>query len=341
MSVDKLSKLLRQRILANNKAKEDADLLTNKAAKDIKWDPPRSNESEAVLIDSEDLGSFEEDLLKLRNMRFDTDITSRIDANGRIILGADDLTNNMRTLRNTLDKHKSELKSAGNTAELKMIRNNIAKLQRIINDSRKKTERILQNTANGPGLNEILDNLGGDAGSSFDAIKNNLINILKKSKSQTKAKPIISTSVVGEVSFGAASTIASLQKSIKHLKGETTNGRLRDKSGKFYSLVGLTQLLDSRLEEVIKRNMGTGKAKNVLNYQSGRFARTVSINRITLSKSGYATIFYDWMKYPYETFSPGFAQGNIRTRDPKLLIAKSIREIASTVVSNKFRSVST
>ena len=71
---DKLSKLLRQRILANNKTKESSDLLTNKATDDIKWNAPNSNDTSAVLLDPSDVDNFELDLVRLRALRFDTDI---------------------------------------------------------------------------------------------------------------------------------------------------------------------------------------------------------------------------------------------------------------------------
>ena len=51
------------------------------------------------------------------------------------------------------------------------------------------------------------------------------------------------------------------------------------------------------------------------------------------------TAFYTYMKYPYATFSDGGAQQSPKSRDPKLLIAKSIREIAGTSVANRMRAV--
>jgi hypothetical protein len=58
------------------------------------------------------------------------------------------------------------------------------------------------------------------------------------------------------------------------------------------------------------------------------------------SREGMITAFYSYMKNPYQTFEPGYAQGSPKTRDPKLLIAKSIREIAATKVGNRLRAVS-
>jgi hypothetical protein len=45
------------------------------------------------------------------------------------------------------------------------------------------------------------------------------------------------------------------------------------------------------------------------------------------------------MKNPYATFSEGGKQQNPKSRDPKLLIAKSIREIAQQQVGNRLRAV--
>jgi hypothetical protein len=51
------------------------------------------------------------------------------------------------------------------------------------------------------------------------------------------------------------------------------------------------------------------------------------------------TAFYSYMRNPYATFSAGGRQETPKTRDPKLLIAKSIREIAAQAVTNRLRAV--
>jgi hypothetical protein len=105
------------------------------------------------------------------------------------------------------------------------------------------------------------------------------------------------------------------------------------------SLLSLTNLLNSKLHDQIRRNMGTGNSRNTLNYRTGRFANSVRVERITQSREGMITAFYSYMKYPYATFSDGGIQQVPRSRDPKLLISKSIREIAQTMVTNKLRAV--
>ena len=54
--------------------------------------------------------------------------------------------------------------------------------------------------------------------------------------------------------------------------------------------------------------MGTGSSKNVLNYRSGRFAHSATIDHLTNQKQGMISVFYNYMKYPYATFSEGGRQ---------------------------------
>lgn len=105
------------------------------------------------------------------------------------------------------------------------------------------------------------------------------------------------------------------------------------------SPIDLTTLINSRLRDTIKSNMGTGDSKNVLNYRTGRFADSVVVERTSTSRQGMITAFYSYMRNPYAVFSSGGYQQFPRSRDPKLLIARSIREIAQSIVSNQIRSV--
>ena len=106
------------------------------------------------------------------------------------------------------------------------------------------------------------------------------------------------------------------------------------------NLFSLQNLINSQLQDVISANMGNGSSRNVLNYRTGRFASTVQVERLTTSRNGFITAFYSYMKNPYATFSAGGAQAIPATRDPKLLISRSIREIAQELVSSQLRAVS-
>jgi len=104
-------------------------------------------------------------------------------------------------------------------------------------------------------------------------------------------------------------------------------------------LVGLQQIINSQLQDVISANMGNGTSRNVLNYRTGRLAGSSRVESMSKSRQGMITAFYTYMKNPYATFSDGGKQSLPKSRDPKLLISTSIREIAQQIVSNKLRAV--
>lgn len=130
-------------------------------------------------------------------------------------------------------------------------------------------------------------------------------------------------------------TAVSRQKST--LKINTSSSTKSVKSTP--NILDLQNLLNSSLHDQIKKNMGTGNRRDVLNYRTGRFADSVKVERISQSRQGMITAFYSYMKNPYATFSQGGRQQLPRTRDPKTLISKSIREIAQTMVTNQLRAV--
>lgn len=105
------------------------------------------------------------------------------------------------------------------------------------------------------------------------------------------------------------------------------------------SLVSLQNLINTHLQDVISANMGNGDRKDVLNYRTGRLAGSAKVERMSQSRAGMITAFYSYMQNPYATFSDGGAQQNPKSRDPKLLIATAIREIAATKVANRMRAV--
>ncbi len=105
------------------------------------------------------------------------------------------------------------------------------------------------------------------------------------------------------------------------------------------NLVELQRILDMHIKDVVASNMGTGYRSDILNYRTGRFSHSVHIDHLTMSREGMISVFYDYMRYPYQTFEPGFKQGWPPSRNPKTLISKSIKEIAGEIVHNRLRAV--
>jgi hypothetical protein len=106
------------------------------------------------------------------------------------------------------------------------------------------------------------------------------------------------------------------------------------------NIANLRDLINSQLQDVISANMGDGRSKNVLNYKTGRLASSARVESLSVSRQGMITAFYSYMKNPYATFSDGGKQSIPKSRDPKLLISRSIREIAKQAAIDKMRAVS-
>lgn len=198
-------------------------------------------------------------------------------------------------------------------------------------------------------LKEFINSPGSP--SIIQGIEKNIINILKNGKVLKEVKTAVS---IKKIKTKKDPVSQNLNKIIKDTIKKTKQVRSKVKKETSVrvniskirpvpvapDIVSLQNLLDSSLQEKIRQNMGTGNRRDVLNYRSGRFASSVKVERISESRQGMITAFYTYMKNPYATFSQGGRQELPRSRDPKLLISKSIRDIASTLVANRLRAVS-
>jgi hypothetical protein len=140
--------------------------------------------------------------------------------------------------------------------------------------------------------------------------------------------------------------VSAIVKDAKKLKVKSKSGgtkvsqsSVQFKQASRISLTSLQNLINSQLQDVISANMGSGSSRNVLNYRTGRLASSAKVESMSESRAGMVTAFYTYMKNPYATFSQGGQQASPASRDPKLLIAKSIREIAQQQVANRMRAV--
>jgi hypothetical protein len=155
-----------------------------------------------------------------------------------------------------------------------------------------------------------------------------------KSSGNNKAAKTSRDSVKKEVISGIVKTKVKLPKLPKLPKPNTVVPKARPTN-----LANLLVFINQHLQDVISANMGDGSRRDVLNYRTGRFAGSAKVESLSQSREGMITAFYSYMKNPYATFSQGGRQQNPKTRDPKLLISTSIREIAAQQVANKMRAV--
>jgi hypothetical protein len=139
------------------------------------------------------------------------------------------------------------------------------------------------------------------------------------------------------------------------------------------SLSSLHEIIKIGLQEKLASNMGTNiesgtshhkstaARKDVLNIVSTNFIRTTKVEGLGLSattstsingglvsnRDSQIEVFYKYMKYhkggphahAYDTFEPGNKQDTPLSRNPILLVEKSVRELISPFVSNRLRMI--
>jgi hypothetical protein len=156
--------------------------------------------------------------------------------------------------------------------------------------------------------------------------------VVKKSKSTAKNTKAI--------------PISAIVKDPKKLKLKSKSGGTKISGNSIplgrsngLDLTSLQNLINQHLQSAISANMGDGSSRNVLNYRTGRLASSAKVEYMSQSRAGMITAFYSYMKNPYATFSDGGKQQYPKSRDPKLLISKSIRDIAAQQVGNRLRAV--
>lgn len=228
-------------------------------------------------------------------------------------------------------------------ADMLLVR---AKELQVIDIKNKKLyEDIVNNAAN---LNKLSTYLIDTKGSPSlkESIGLNIANLIGTGKPLkqivTKLTKKNKTISKDPVSLDMSKTLTKIAKSIGSAKakvGKTPTVRNPKQVNGPTNLTSLQNLINQHLQSVISANMGDGSETRILNYQTGRFAASAKVERLSQSRAGMITAFYTYMKNPYQTFEPGFRQGSPKSRDPKLLISKSIREIAETKVGNRLRAV--
>lgn len=103
--------------------------------------------------------------------------------------------------------------------------------------------------------------------------------------------------------------------------------RRRKKSQELSNTDLIVDLLNIKLHDKIRENMGKGGSKQTLNYRTGRFAKSAKVRSLSPSSEKNAiNAQVKYMRYPYGTFEPGgrlYKPG----RDPHGIFGRSIRQI--------------
>ena len=93
--------------------------------------------------------------------------------------------------------------------------------------------------------------------------------------------------------------------------------------------------LESLLNELLPKVVASKMTSPALVYRTGRFAESAEATEVMMGPRGGVNINYTYQKDPYQTFEPGFARGSTY-RDPRKIIGESVREIAQSIMKDKF-----
>jgi len=173
-------------------------------------------------------------------------------------------------------------------------------------------------------------NLAG-SNTIIEDVEQSILNALAPKKFKKPKKHVERKRTPKRIDIHATPQVKTKKITVKKQNAETAS--------KEQSPVDLQSIINQMLFARIRANMGTGNRRDILNYRSGRLANSATVERVSISKQGMVTAFYSYMRNPYATFSQGGKQQYPRSRDPKLLIGKSIREIASQLMITKLRAV--
>lgn len=100
----------------------------------------------------------------------------------------------------------------------------------------------------------------------------------------------------------------------------------------------LLLLINKEAHDYVKLNMGDGARKDILNYRTGRFARSVRAEAID-QDGEQISVHYTFMREIYGTFMPGGRQEFPRSRRPDHLIRTSIRQLAFEKANTSVKAI--
>lgn len=158
-----------------------------------------------------------------------------------------------------------------------------------------------------------------------------IVNIDLKNKSikiDAKIDPRkIKLKTGGEVSVSqAAGGIAAFRVTKGKKAKNKPKGKVTKATTSSYSVAAILGNINAKLPGKVAENMGAP----ALEYRSGRFASSPKVIEVSKTPKGFPSIGYTYQKNPYQVFESTsgsrFADSH---RDPRVIIDKSIREIAA------------
>lgn len=131
----------------------------------------------------------------------------------------------------------------------------------------------------------------------------------------------------GKVSQGRkAKSKAKFKVTQAKSAGIKSTGKVKKATASNFSVAAIMGNLNAQLPDKVAQNMGSP----ALEYRTGRFASSVRATDIATTPRGFPSIGYTYQRDPYEVFeSTSGSRFADAQRDPRVIIDKSIREIAA------------
>lgn len=145
----------------------------------------------------------------------------------------------------------------------------------------------------------------------------------------TTAKP--SSSSPSKISVGTKVSPKRTKVSSQGVKPRSARSSNRPGPDLASQALRLVQQINQKLPEAIISNMTYPRLVN----RTGTFAGSAKVVDVNQTRQGYLSFGYTYDKFPYQTFEPGYAQGS-PDRDPRRLIDRSIRDIATELALGRF-----
>ena len=184
-------------------------------------------------------------------------------------------------------------------------------------------------------LEEELKDIANLKGST--SLKDGISQVLLQELAPKKAKTKVTgkrKKKIQEKSSGKSTKKTKAKKAVRVIRDDSIDASSIPKSrvrASQYSIAALLGALNQQISKTVAENMESPR----LNYQTGRFASSVRVRDIATTARGFPSIGYTYMKYPYQTFEPGYRQGSVE-RDPRKLIDTSIRQVAAQFAIGRF-----
>jgi len=164
---------------------------------------------------------------------------------------------------------------------------------------------------------------------------NNFTNDKFRSKNITsniKKQKVKSSTSVGTLKVKRKASFAKGADKVYNSGGAVLK---RSKKQKTENLFSIMALINQKLPDQVRKNMGSPRLENV----SGRFASSVKLTSVTTTRRGFPSFGYTYQRNPYQVYEDG-AEGREpwanTERDPRQLIDASIREIAAEMAIGRF-----